>query len=103
MQPDGFLGKVMNDPAVSPEQKVKLYYEKCGSLYGAYYRMVLNFKEHFGTTDCFELEKPHISQGLYKPFSKKLNFSHKIIIVYKKQTKMSTNVTCKINIHLNFQ
>ena len=59
MQPDGFLGKVINDPEVSPEEKVELYYEKIGSLYGAYYQMVLNFKEHFGTTDCFELEKPH--------------------------------------------
>ncbi len=59
MQPDGFLGKVINDPEVSPEEKVEIYYEKIGSLYGAYYQMVLNFKEHFGTTDCFELEKPH--------------------------------------------
>jgi len=59
MKPGNWLAEAMDDPAISPEEKVRLYYERCKLLgYGGYYQIVLRFKEHFGTTDCFGLEKP---------------------------------------------
>jgi len=58
MKSNGFLGKIIDNPEVSPKEKIQLYYEKCEPLYGAYYQMVYRFKEHFGTTDCLDFEKP---------------------------------------------
>ena len=60
MKPGGWLAKVIDDPAISPEEKVLLYYEHSKqSGYGGYHQIVLRFKEHFGTTDCFDLEKSY--------------------------------------------
>ena len=60
MKPDGFLGKVIDDPAVSPEEKVRICSGRCDQIgYGAYYQIVERFRKRFGTTDCFELEKPY--------------------------------------------
>ena len=60
MKPDGWLGKIIDNPSVSPEEKVHAYYDHCKPLaYGAYYQIVARFKERFGTTDCFYLQNPY--------------------------------------------
>jgi hypothetical protein len=60
MKPDGFLGKVIDDRTVSPEKKARIYSEMCEPIgYGVYYQIVNRFRKHFGTTDCFDLQKPY--------------------------------------------
>ena len=60
MKPDGFLSRKIDNPATLPEEKIDDYIDKSEQLgYGAYYQIVARFKEHFGTTDCFDLQKPY--------------------------------------------
>lgn len=60
MKPGGFLSKKIDNPTIPPEEKARDYIDKCErGGYGAYYQIVARFKEHFGTTDCFDLQKPH--------------------------------------------
>jgi hypothetical protein len=70
MKPDGWLARIIDNPSISPEEKVRIYYDHCGQLkYGAYFEIVTRFKERFGTTDCFYLEKPYgdpISRECFK-------------------------------------
>jgi hypothetical protein len=94
MKPDGFLGKVIDDPAVSSEEKVRIYNDRCEQLgYGAYYQIVERFRKHFGTTDCFEFEKPYgnpVSRECFKNCARVITWTAgmvaQVILEYERDT-----------------
>jgi len=60
MKPDGWVTRMVDNPSISPEEKAYAFMKGCEEMrYGAYYQIVTRFKEHFGTTDCFDLMKPY--------------------------------------------
>ena len=60
MKSDGWITKMVDNPSISPEEKAYAFIKACeGKGYGAYYQIVARFKERFGATDCFDLQKPY--------------------------------------------
>ena len=56
---NGQFGKMIDDPSISLAEKVRLFNKEVEKLcYGVYQHIALRFYEHFGTTDCYDLQKP---------------------------------------------
>lgn len=59
MKPDGWLKEILDNPDISPEEKVRIYYDRGKPLFSPTQQIVRSFKEHFGATDCLYLEEPY--------------------------------------------
>lgn len=56
---EGSFGKMIDDPSISLAEKIRLFNEEMDkSCYGVYQHIASRFYEHFGTTDCYDLQKP---------------------------------------------
>ena len=58
-RPGGWLGEILDDPNVPVAEKVRVFNDESDKgAYGAHQHIALRFYEHFGTTDCYDLQKP---------------------------------------------
>lgn len=61
LKKDGWLTKILDDPTLSEEEKLRVFNEKLTEIksYRAYREIVARFHARFGTTECLELQKPY--------------------------------------------
>lgn len=85
--------KIITNPNMTAEEKVRKYVDmlQLGG-YGAYYQIVVRFKERLGSVDCFELRKPYCSgdpvsrecfKACVRPVSEAAGIAAEVILEYE--------------------